>query len=45
MIEMINNLFKKLVFTKYCDSMLLEYVCEPCEKFDDYYITNGFFLR
>jgi hypothetical protein len=31
---------KFVIFTKHCDSIWLEYVCEPYEKFDNYHITN-----
>ncbi len=38
-------IFLKIVIsTKHCDSIWLEYVCEPCEEFDNYYIINGFSL-
>jgi len=36
---------KFVVSTKHCDFIWLKKVCEPCEKFDNYYITNGFFSR
>jgi hypothetical protein len=33
--------FMKFVISiKHCDSKWLEYVCEPCEEFDNYHITN-----
>jgi len=32
-----------VVFIKHCDSIRLEYVCEPCQKYDKYHITNIFF--
>jgi hypothetical protein len=32
------------IFIKHCDSIWLEYVYEPCEELDNYYIINGFFL-
>jgi hypothetical protein len=34
---------KFVVSTKHCESIWLEWVCEPCEKFDNFHITNGFF--
>jgi hypothetical protein len=34
---------KFLLFIKHCNSIWLDWVCEPCEKFDNYHITNGCF--
>ncbi len=31
------------IFTRHCDSIQLDYVCESCEGFDNYHITKGFF--
>jgi hypothetical protein len=38
-------LMKFVVFTKHHDSIRVEYVCEPCEKFDNYHIANEFFFK
>ncbi len=34
---------KFVVFIEHHDSIWLEYVCEPCENYDNYHITNGCF--
>ncbi len=34
---------KFVISTKHCNSIWLEWFFEPCEKFDDFHITNGFF--
>jgi hypothetical protein len=36
---------KDVICIKHCDSIWLERVCKPCEKFDNYNITNWCFLK